>query len=235
MHGVAHHQRRLCRIDDDDGFAFFRTADFFNRTCRGAGEFINVFACARANAARGNRRDDFTVAHRLHARDRCNHRNRRLTAAGDHIHIHFLFADVFGQIHRRHAIRPNRGGREVNHDHAQFIQFARIFRVHIGRGRVERNLYAVTRHIRQQAVYAFGGGVQAHFLGTFQAVRFGINPNHPHRLQHLAAFEFRQQIRADVTRPDQGAFDFAHIISFNLLAKVHCASADISTASNATL
>jgi hypothetical protein len=50
VHGVAHDQRRLGRVDDDDGLALLRAAHLLDRAGGGAGELVDVLAGAGAGA-----------------------------------------------------------------------------------------------------------------------------------------------------------------------------------------
>ena len=77
--------------------------------------------------------------HRLHARHRGHHRDRRLAAAGDHVDVHLALPTCSLQVHRRHAEGADGGGREVDHHHAQRIELARVLGVHIGAGGVGRS------------------------------------------------------------------------------------------------
>ena len=70
VHGVAHDQRRLGRVDDDDGLASLGAADLFDRTGGGAGELVDVLAGAGADRAAGHGGDDLAIGHRLHAATR---------------------------------------------------------------------------------------------------------------------------------------------------------------------
>jgi hypothetical protein len=91
------------------------------------------------------------------------------------------------QVHRRHAEGADGGGGEVDHQHAQFVELAAVLGMHVGAGGVEGDLHAVGQHVGQQAVHALGGGLDAHLAGTLEAVGFGVDAHHPHRLQHRAA------------------------------------------------
>ena len=119
-------------------------------------------------------------------------------------------AHVLRQVHRRHAERADGRRREVDHHHAQRVELAGVFGVHIGAGGIKGDLHAVGQHVRQQAIHAVGGGLDAHLAGALQAVGFGVDADHPDRLQHRAALQFVQQVGADVAGTDQGAFDFFH-------------------------
>jgi hypothetical protein len=145
-----------------------------------------------------------------YARHGGHHRNRRLAAAGHHVDVHRAAVHVRGEVDGRHAIRADRRGRQVDHQHAERVELARILRVHVGAGGVEGNLDLVGFDVRQQTVDAVGGRLQTHLRGALQAVGRGIDADHPDRLQHRAALEFVEQIGADVAGTDQRASDFFH-------------------------
>jgi len=42
---ITHHQRRLCRVENDYGLAALCAADFFDGVRRGLGEFIDIGSC----------------------------------------------------------------------------------------------------------------------------------------------------------------------------------------------
>ncbi len=92
VHGVAHDQRRLGRVEDDDRLALLGAADLLDRAGGGAGEFVDVLAGARADRLGGGGGDDLGVGHRLHAGHRRDHRDGGLAAAGDHVDVHRALA-----------------------------------------------------------------------------------------------------------------------------------------------
>ena len=211
MHRVAHDQRGLGRVDDDDGLAFFGAAHLLDGAGGGAGKFVNVFARAGAYGLGGRRGDNFGIGHGLDAGHRCHQRDRRLPAAGHHVDVHRAAFEVGRQVDRRHAVGADGGRGEVDHQHAQLIELAAVFGMHVGRGCVEGNLDVVAQHMGQQAIHAVTGGVEAHVPGPHQSLGRGVDAHHPHRFQHLAAQQFVKQVGADVAGPDQGTFDlFGH-------------------------
>ena len=86
------------------------------------------------------------------------------------------------QVDGGHAEGANGGRGQVDHQHAEFVQFAAVLGMDVGGGGVEGDLHAVGEYVRQQAIHAFGGDFHAHLGGTFQAVGVGVDADHPHRL-----------------------------------------------------
>ena len=68
----------------------------------------------------------------------------------------------------------------------------------IGRGRVERNLDAIGKNMRQQAVNALIRDLEAHALGPGETFRSGVDPHHPDRLKHRAAAQLVNQVGANI-------------------------------------
>jgi hypothetical protein len=125
---------------------------------------------------------------------------------------------VLEQVDRRHAEGADGGRGEVDHQHAQLVELAAVLGVHVGAGGIEGDLDAVGQHVGQQAIHAFGGGLEAHLAGALEAVGFRVDADHPHRLEDRAALELGQQVGADVAGTDQSAFDFfAHVLGFFLV------------------
>jgi len=176
--------------------------------CGGAGEFVNVFACAGACGTAGHRGHNLGVTHGLHAAHGVHHRDGGLAAAGDHIDIHRTAANVLLEVDGRHAIRADGRWREVDHHRAKRVDLARILSMRIGAGGIEDDLYLVGFDVRYQAVHAVGSGFQPVFACLAQTIRVGINTDHPDRFQSGAAQQLGQQVGADVARADQGAMDF---------------------------
>jgi hypothetical protein len=161
----------------------FGRRQFLDRAGGGAGELVDVLARAGADRAARYRGHDFAVAHGLHARNRRHHGDGGLAAAGDHVHVHGLFCHLLGQVHAGHAVGADGGGRQVDHQHAQLVELAAVFGVDIGAGGVEGDLDAVFLDKGQQAVHTVGRGLDAHLAGTLQTIGFGVDTDHPHRLQ----------------------------------------------------
>src|SRR5690606_3971281 len=69
VHRVAHDQRRLGRVEDDDRLALLGAADLLDRARGGAGEFVDVLARAGTGGLARHGGDDLAVGHRLHAGD----------------------------------------------------------------------------------------------------------------------------------------------------------------------
>jgi len=87
----------------------------------------------------------------------------------------------------------------------------RLFsRVHVGAGRVEGDADLVFFHMGEQAVDAFGGGLEPHLAGTREPFGSRVDADHPYGFEHAAAFEFVEQIGADVAGADHGAADLLH-------------------------
>ena len=216
MDGVAHDQRRLGRVDDDDGLADLGAAHFLDGAGGGAGEFVDVLAGAGTGRLGRNGGDDFAVFDRLDPGDGGDHGDGGLTTTGDHVHVHFLFAHVFQQIDRGNAVGADGGGGEVDHEDAEGIELVGVLFVHVGAGGVEGDLDVVGLDVGQEAVDALVGGLQAQVPGTLHAFGGGINPHHPHRFQHRAALQFVEEIGADIAGTDQGTFDFFGHLRFSL-------------------
>ncbi|MNE72692.1 hypothetical protein D3C80_1686530 [compost metagenome] len=114
------------------------------------------------------------------------------------------------EVDRRHAVGADGRRSQVDHQHAQRVELAAVLGVHVGRGGVEGDLDVVFQHVRQQAVHAFGGGLQAHLAGARQTFGLGVDADHPHRLQHFTALDLVDQVGADVARANQCATDLLH-------------------------
>lgn len=213
LDGVAHDHRRLGRVDDGQRLALARAAHLLDGVRRGVGELVEVGAGAGADGLAGQAGHDLGVAHGLHTADGVDDRNRRLARTRNHVDVHDLLVGQRLQVHRRHAQRADGRGGQVDHQHAQLVELARVLGVHVGAGGVKRDLDAVGLDMRQQAVHAVGRGLEAHVAGAFEAFGFGVDADHPHGFQHGAALDLVDQVGADVARADQGAFDFFHGVS----------------------
>src|SRR3546814_11793097 len=64
--------------------------------------------------------------------------------------------------------------------------------------------------MRDQAVHALIGGLEAKLLGTCQTFGRRVDPHHPHRLEHVSPQELVEKIGAASARADDCAFDFGH-------------------------
>src|SRR5690554_2783279 len=212
--GVAHDQRRLGRVDDDDRLALLRATHLLDGTGGGAGELVDVLARARTDRAGGHGGDDLAVLHRLHAGHCGDHGDGGLAAAGDHVDVENRLVCMLLQVDRRHDIRTDGGRCEVNHQYAQLVELAAVLGMHIGRGGIEGDADVVLAHVGQQAVDTFAGGLQTHFLGALEAFGGGVDADHPYGFQYFAALQLVQQVGADIAWPDQGTADLlAHGVS----------------------
>src|SRR5690554_2501628 len=209
VHGVAHQQGRLGRVQDDDGLALLGTTDHLDGLGGGFGELVDVGTGAGAGRLTGNRRNDFGVMHLGHARHGCHHRNRSLATTGDHVHV--TFVQVLFQVHYRHAVGADGRRRQVHNLDVFFVATQEHFVVHVraSRGGIKHDVdVGKFRHLHQ-AVHAFVGGGHAHTSGTGQAVGFRVDTDHGAHFDVLAVTQdLDHQVGADVARADDGGFDF---------------------------
>src|SRR5690606_29204156 len=145
--GVAHDQRRLGRVDDDDRLAFLRAAHLLDGAGGGAGEFVDILARAGSNRTGRHSGNDLAVFHRLYPGHRGDHGDGRLATAGDHVDVENRLTGVLLQVHRRHHGRADGGRGEVDHQHAQRVQLAAVLGMHIGGGGVEGDADVILAHV----------------------------------------------------------------------------------------
>src|SRR5690554_6565846 len=209
VHGVAHQQGRLGRVQDDDGLALLGTTDHFDGLGGGFGELVDVGTGAGAGRLTGNRRNDFGVVHLRHARHGGHHRDGGLATAGDHVHV--TFAQVLLQVHHRHAVGANGRGRQVDDLQAFLVAPQEHFVVHVGTGGggVKHDVdVGKFRHVHQ-AIHTFVGSGYAHAVGTGQAIGFRVDTHHGTHFNMLAVTQdLDHQAGADVARSYDGGFDF---------------------------
>jgi hypothetical protein len=189
MHGVAHDQRRLGRIDDDDGLALLRAADLLDRARRGAREFVDVLARAGADGwtTRWRRfRRSFTFCTRdtaatigivawppqvtmltfISPLPTCSTRLTGGTQYGP------MAAGV-----RSIIITPSA------------FSLRAVLGMDVGRGRVEGDLDAVFLDVRHRPSMPSLVVLSPSSRLRAQAVGGGVDADHPHRFEHLAALE----------------------------------------------
>src|SRR5690554_7209416 len=209
VHGVAHQQGRLGRVQDDDGLALLGTTDHFDGLGSGFGELVDVGAGAGACGLRRDGGYDFGVVHLRHARHGCHHRDGGLATAGNHVHV--TFVQVLLQVHYRHAVGADGRRRQVHNLDVFFVATQEHFVVHVraSRGGIKHDVdVGKFRHLHQ-AVHAFVGGGDAHTSGTGQAVGFRVDTDHGTHFDILAVTQdLDHQVGADVARADDGGFDF---------------------------
>src|SRR5699024_10545675 len=197
-----------CGVDDDDGFAFFRSAYAFDRGGGGARKLIDIIARSGSDGFGRNGRDDLRVFNGLYTCDGVDHGDSRLATAGDHIHVHFALPDVLDQVDRRDTEGADGGGGKIDGNDAAFAQDGCLCAVDVGACGVEDELDVVFFEVRQQSVEAFGAGFKAEFFGTREAFGFGIDPDHPDGLDGFTTEHFVEEIGPDISRANDGGVDF---------------------------
>src|SRR4029077_777634 len=125
--GVAHDERRLRRVEDDDRLAAIRAAYGLDGAGRGLGAFVDVGPCPWAGRPRGDRRDALRVRDRGYIRDRADDRHRGLATAGHHVDLAGVAVRV--EVDRRHDERTERGRGQVDNPDVVWRQYRGIGRV----------------------------------------------------------------------------------------------------------
>jgi hypothetical protein len=124
-----------------------------------------------------------------------------------------MFTFIAFRCSRRLTGGTQSGRRQIDHPNATGIELAAVVRMHIGAGGIKGDLDAIGLQMGQQAIDAFGRRFQAQFACTLQAFGLFVDSHHPGRLQHRAALNLVNKISADVSRADDGALDFFHVLT----------------------
>ena len=113
-HCVAHDQRGLGRIEDDDRLAALGAAELADRLRGRLGELVDIGARAGAGRFRGDRGDDLAPDHAIgRAAHGVNDRDRRLSTAGDHVDVRLVEIGV--AVYDGDRERSYRRRRQVDH------------------------------------------------------------------------------------------------------------------------
>ncbi len=142
-HRVAHHDRRLGRVQDDDRLATAPRRRSPAAPCDVVLVNSSMFCRVPGPAdLRRHRRHHLRVRQRLHRpAHRVDHRRGRLAPAGDHVDVRRV--QVLGQVHRRDHLRPARRRRQVDRDDPGLGVLLVVAHVHVGAGRVEHHVDVV--------------------------------------------------------------------------------------------
>src|SRR6478752_5518072 len=198
---VAHHQRRLHRVQDDDRLAPLGATDHLERLRGRLGELGDVRAGAGPGGPARDRRDDLGVRHGHDRGDGLDHRRGGLATAGDHVDVYRVEVEV--EVDRRAEVRPDRGRGEVDGQDAGLRVARCVRRVRLGRGALEHDVGQLV--LGEQPVHALGTGLQAERPRPAQTVGCRVDTDHPARVQHVAAtHQLEHQVGADVAGADDG-------------------------------
>ena len=198
---VAHHQRRLDRVEDDDRLAALGAADDLEgrevvsvnssmlARVPGPADLLEIEATISAYGTG----DD--------AGDGVDHRGRRLATAGDHVDVHRV--EVLVEVDRRQRYGPDGRGGQVDGEDAG-LGVARCVRaVRVGRGGLEDDVGQLV--LGEQPVDALVRWPRGRATGAAQARRSRVDADHPARVDHVAAaHQLEHQVGADVAGPDDG-------------------------------
>jgi hypothetical protein len=149
----------------------------------------------------GDRRDDLRVGDRRDCGDGRHHRDRRLAAAADHVHVRRRPVAV--EVDDGNHARPELGRGQVDRLESRLRELGSLLAVGSCRGRVEDELELAGAV--DDPVHAFGGGVEARLARASEPVRVRVDPDDGDRLQHLGALELDHQIGADVPGTEDDA------------------------------
>ncbi|MNX97739.1 hypothetical protein D3C86_1301150 [compost metagenome] len=207
INSVAHDQRRLGGVEDDDGLATRGAADLSDGLTGRLGELVDVGARAGAGALRGDRGDDLAVMHLGDTIDRRDDGDGRLPAAGHHVDVGRIQMRL--AVDRRDHIGADRRRGQVDHPLAVRRQRLAVPLVRPRRGRVENNGDVGKAGQSNQTIEPPGGDRHAQAFGAFQAIGFGIDADEGRHLQRVGqAHDLDHQIRADIARPYDGDLGF---------------------------
>ncbi|POM13877.1 hypothetical protein CSX04_08416 [Burkholderia cepacia] len=204
---VAHHERRLGRVEHDDRLALSGAADRFDRLRRRLREFVDVGARAGPSRLAADRCDDFRVMHLCDPRHGRDHRDRRLSAARDHVHVRRIEMRV--EVHHRHTIRADGSGRQVDHANAglERAQERVVLHMRAGGRRIEHEVDLVEYGQARQPFHAFMRRRHAEPRGAREAVRGRIDADHRRDVEMPAAtHDLDHQVGADVAGSDDRGF-----------------------------
>jgi len=195
--GVAHHDRRIGRVDDHHRLTALGPADDLHCRRGGFSELVDVGAGARAGGLRRNRRHDLGVGHDPRLSDSGDDRHGGLPTACHHVQVRRV--EVFVEVDHRDAERPDGGRGEVEHPDSGVAQLGPVGAVRSGGGGVEDELdVAEVRH-GQEPGHTIGGGGHPHPRGAGQTVRRRIDADHGADSQRaVAAQDLDHQVGADV-------------------------------------
>ena len=208
--GVAHQDRRLGRVQDDDRLAVGGPADRHEPLGRRLGELVDVGPCPRAGRLRGDRRDDLGVGHRRHPADGGHHRDRRLAAAGDHVQVGRVQLGV--QVDGRDDGRADGGRRQVDRDDPGLGVARRVRGMDLGTRRLVDDPDTEPIRFREEPVRTVGRRLEPPLARVSEAVRVRIDADQRDRLQDRGAAQLDDQIRPDVARADDRDRDpFSHV------------------------
>ncbi|VGQ05904.1 hypothetical protein SB00610_05172 [Klebsiella quasipneumoniae subsp. similipneumoniae] len=124
--------------------------------------------------------------HFRHPRNRGDHRDGRLAAAGHHIDV--ALVEVGREVDHRHAVWANRRRRQVDDadPRLRFAQRGIVFDVRPGAGGVEDEVdIGKLRHLHQ-AAHPFVGGRYPHAPGAGQTIRLRVDADHHRHFKMLA-------------------------------------------------
>ncbi len=114
-----------------------------------------------------------------------DHRDGGLAAAAHHADIHFARPDVRLEVHRRDAIRAERGRREIDDHHAVLAELASVLAVRVGTRGVKGDSNVVSGQVLEEAVDTGGRRLQPHAGGALQAIGRDVDADHPERRDPL--------------------------------------------------
>jgi len=220
QHRVAHHQRRVGRVQDDDGLAALGAADLLDCRLGGLSELVDVGAGAWAGGLGRDRGDDLGVPDGRDPVDGGDDGNRGLPAAGHHVHVGGLEVGV--EVDRGHRVRADRRRGQVDELLAVGGECLGVLDVGLGRRRVEDDPDVVETVHGDQAGDARGGGLHAEAAGAPQTVGVRVEADHRGDLERRGQpLNLDEQVGADVPGPDDGDFgDGAHGASWGTAVKV---------------
>ena len=124
--------------------------------------------------------------HLRHSRDRGDHWDGRLPAAGHHIDVALM--EIGREVDHRYAVWANRRRRQVDNadPRLRFAQRGIVFDVRPGAGGVKNKIdVGKFRHLHQ-AAHPFVSGRNAQAPGAGQAIRLRVDADHHRHLQMLA-------------------------------------------------
>ena len=134
-----------------------------------------------------------------------DHRNRRLAAAGDHVHVFLVEKPAL--VHGGNDVGTHGGGSEIDGDLACLAQPWSVCHVGPGAGGVENNF---DLRAGENGLDAGVIGRDALLAGAGETVRLRVDACEQHEFHRAGlAQDFIHQIGADVARAKNGDFDFS--------------------------
>ena len=202
---VAHDQRRLGRVEDDDRLAALGAADVLDRAGRGLGELVDVGARARAGRLRGDRGDDLGVRRRATTRETAATigivawppQVTMLTFGGVEVLV-----EVDRRARRTGRSRPGSGRSCACRAGAAAAALATCAFAEVASKTISISSKSGSA-IRPSTPSC--GGRHAEARGAGEAVGVGVDADHRAHLEVLGgAHHLDHQVGADVARPDDG-------------------------------